>query len=92
MVLELPYIDNKSHIIEIKIKELKRKTYNTVNPRRIFISQQELVPRGTYLIQQKGKIFVVYKFECYSDNSYIGQTSRHLKTRIKEHVPKCVKL
>ena len=32
------------------------------------------------------KSFVIYKLKCY----YIGQTSRHLKTRIKEHVPKCI--
>ena len=27
----------------------------------------------------------------YSLFNYIGQTSRHLETRIKEHVPKCFK-
>ena len=34
---------------------------------------------------------MVYTYECCCANSYIGQTSRHLETRIKEHVPKCVK-
>jgi len=34
---------------------------------------------------------VVYTYKCCCANSYIGQTSRHLETRIKEHVPKCVK-
>ena len=33
---------------------------------------------------------IVYKFNCFCDKSYIGQTSRHLKTRIKEHLPTCV--
>ena len=36
------------------------------------------------------KSFVVYKFKCYCESNYIGKTSRHLKTRIKEHVPKCI--
>ena len=34
---------------------------------------------------------MVYMFECSYSDSYISQTSRHLETRIKEHIPKCVK-
>ena len=34
--------------------------------------------------------FVVYTFECCCKNRYIGQSSRHLRTRIKEHISKCV--
>ena len=33
---------------------------------------------------------MVYTFECCCSNRYIGQTSRNLETRIKEHIPKCV--
>ena len=48
-------------------------------------------PKGKDLISNKEKSCVVYTFEfCWSD-SYIGQTSRHLDTRIKKHVPKCVR-
>ena len=36
------------------------------------------------------KSCIVYKFNCFCDKSYIGQTSRHFKTRIKEHLPACV--
>ena len=33
------------------------------------------------------KSFLVYKFNCASCNtSYIGETTRHLKTRIDEHI------
>ena len=35
------------------------------------------------------KYFLVYKFTCTScSSSYIGETCRHLKTRIEEHVKK----
>ena len=34
---------------------------------------------------------MVYTFECRCSNSYIGQTSRHLETRTKEHIPKCIR-
>ena len=38
----------------------------------------------------KRKVTVVYKLNCFCDKSYIGQTSRNFKTRIKEHLPACV--
>ena len=37
------------------------------------------------------KSMVVYHFSCHCDNDYIGQTSRRLNERLKEHVPRCVK-
>ena len=44
------------------------------------ISVNESVPK--YL-----KSFVVYRFRCPGCNaSYIGETTRHLTTRIKEHL------
>ena len=36
------------------------------------------------------KSCIIYKFNCFCEKSYIGQTSRHLKTRVNEHIPKCV--
>ena len=36
------------------------------------------------------KSLVVYKFKRYCESSYIGETSHHLKTRMKEHVIKCI--
>ena len=32
------------------------------------------------------KSCLVYKFNCFYDKRFIGQTSRHIKTRIKEHL------
>ena len=39
-----------------------------------------------YLTKKKSCVF--YTFECCCSNSYTGQASRHLETRIKEHVTK----
>ena len=38
-------------------------------------------------IRNHDKSCIVYKFNCFCDKSYISQTSRHLKTKIKEHLP-----
>ena len=34
---------------------------------------------------------MIYTFKRCCLNRYIGQTSRHLETRIKEHIPKCMR-
>ena len=45
-----------------------------------YFSTKEAVPKDL-------RSFVVYKFTCTRCNScYIGETKRHLKTRIKEHL------
>ena len=36
------------------------------------------------------KSCIVCKFNCSCERIYIGQTTRHLKIRIKEHIPRCV--
>ena len=41
-------------------------------------------------IPDQEKNCIVNKFKCFCDKSYIGQTSRNFKTRIKEHLPACV--
>ena len=37
-------------------------------------------------LPNQDKSCIVYKFNCSCERSYIGQTSRHLKTRKKEHL------
>ena len=51
--------------------------------------------KGTSFLFEKDPIpndlksFLVYKFTCAScSSSYIGETCRHFKTRIKEHIKK----
>ena len=80
----------KSTQIERNIKKLTEKIYRAAKPRVIFTSSSVLSPKGKDLTSNKHKSCIVYTFECCCLNSYIGQTSRQLETRIKEHIPKCV--
>ena len=80
----------KSKLIKKKIVDITSKTYHAVNLRVLFMSKPILQRSGKDLMTPKEKSLVVYKFKCCCDSSYIGQTSRHLTTRIKEHVPKCI--
>ena len=91
VLLILPYVGVKSTQIENSIKKMTEKVYRASNPRVIFTSTSILNPKGKDHISHNHKSCVVYTFKCCCSNSYIGQTSRHLETRIKEHVPKCVR-
>ena len=91
VLLSLPYVGEKSTQIERNIKKMTEKVYRAVKPMVIFTSRSVLSPKGKYLISNKEKCCVVYIFECCCSNSYIGQTSKHLETIIKEHVRKCVR-
>ena len=68
---------------------MTEKVYFAAKPRVIFTSSSVLSSKGN--ISNKEISCVVYTFECCCSDSYIGQTPRHLKTRIKEHVLKCVR-
>ena len=89
-VLKLPYIGEISHVFENKVKDLTKTTYNEVSPRTIFISQPLLKKQLKDPIPNLNKSCVVYKFNCFCERSYISQTLRHFKTRLKEYLPACV--
>ena len=85
---KLPYIGNLSTEIKQKIIKHCRYYCKGTNIKIVFspfkvgdlFSVKESVPK--YL-----RSFVVYRFTCPACNaSYIGETTRHLSTRIKEHL------
>ena len=90
MVILKIFISRNSGFLEKNIKQVTRSTYFAAKPRVIFTSNPLLTPAGKDLIPKFDKSMVIYQYKCYCDSSYIGLTSRQLKKRIKEHVPKCV--
>ena len=84
-----PYIPNLSHHIKNKLsklcKEFCKKNFNIkllFNSFKIknYFANKDPVPNNL-------KSFLVYKFTCVScSSSYIGETCRHFKTRIEEHI------
>ena len=90
---KLPYIGNLSHHIKNKLsklcKEFCKENFNiklVFNSFKIksYFSYKDPIPDDL-------KSFLVYKFSCAS-SSYNGETCRHFKTRIEEHVKKDNKL
>ena len=88
---KLPYIDNLSHHIKNKLlklfkefcKEIFKITFVfTSFKNKNYFSYKDLILDGL-------KSFLVYKLTCAGcSSSYIGETSRHFKTRIEEHMKK----
>ena len=88
---KLPYIGNLSHHIKNKLSKLCKEfckenfniklVFNSFKMKNYF-SCKDPVPDDL-------KSFLVYKFTCVScSSSYIGETCRHFKTRIVEHIKK----
>ena len=88
---KLPYIGSLSHHVKKKLsklcKEFCKENFNiklVFNSFKIknYFSYKDPIPDDL-------KSFLVYKFTCSScSSSYIGETCRHFKTRIEEHIKK----
>ena len=84
---KLPYL-KLSNFTQGKVRMLVNKYCNSIKIKLVFssfkvknlISVKDYVPRTL-------RSYVVYKFKCAGCNSvYIGETSRHLSTRVREHL------
>ena len=88
---KLLYISNLSHHTKNKLlkfcKEFCKENFNiklVFNSLKIknYFSYKDPIPDDL-------KSFLLYKFTCAScSSSYIGETCRHFKTRIEEHIKK----
>lgn len=86
---KLPYVGRFSDIAQTKLRHLLKRycrpdldiklVFNTFKLRNLF-SVKDSVPPGL-------RSRVVYKFSCAGCNaSYIGETTRHICTRVREHL------
>src|SRR5436190_586078 len=85
-------IDVSSHIILPYVKNLTDNISRTLNKKGLKVIYKipkklnTLIKRGKDVLPIMNKTNVVYKLDCKDCNaSYIGQTKRHLSTRIKEY-------
>ena len=77
-------------MLEKKIRQLVRNTYYAANPRIVFTSKPLITLGGKDPVSKLNKSMVIYQYSCCCTASYIGLKTRHLRKRIKEHIPKCV--
>ena len=87
----LPSVGTKSEcVFESDIRSITEKAFYSAKPWVIFKSSRMLTPKGKDPVSIEDNSCVLYTFEWCCKNSYIEQTSRNLRTRIKELIPKCV--
>ena len=85
---KLPFIGQYSRITELKLRQLLKRFCETdLNIKLVFTSFKI---KNMFSFKDRTpdalKSMVVYQFTCAGCNScYIGETSRHFSTRIKEH-------
>ena len=89
LALVLPYIGSQYASFERAITRIKEKAYYSVKQLVFLILSNPYTERQIPNNKQKYNS-VFYTFQCCCESNYIGQTSRHLIKRIKEHVPKFV--
>lgn len=91
VICSLPFLGKMSLQVKSKLQNIFKECLPGVKINVIFKSQF----RMSNMFQFKDKIpfnirsFVVYQFKCSSCNaSYIGETTRHIKVRMCEHLAK----
>ena len=91
VILRLPYIGNVSNKFVKTIRDAVSECYQDV-ALRIVLSSPAILPTSRKdVLPTHMKNNVVYKFACHCNKWYVGSTTRRLKTRIAEHVPRCVR-
>ena len=90
VVLKLPYAGNESYSMMNKVKSITESAFFAIKPRIIFTSKPIVNISVKDPMSYLDKSCIVYKFNCSCERIYIGQTTRHLKITIKEHIPRCV--
>ncbi|XP_011883688.1 PREDICTED: uncharacterized protein LOC105570848, partial [Vollenhovia emeryi] len=81
LYMTLPYIKGSSENIAHKLKKCGLNTVYTI-PKKL----NTTITKGKDRLADEKRTDIVYRILCENCNaSYIGQTKRHLATRIKEH-------
>ena len=89
LTVKIPFFGNESFTIRKDIKDLVKEYFPQVKLNIIFINTFKVknLFKVKDVLQDRTRSSVIYKFNCCRcDASYIGKTSRHLFTRISEHL------
>ncbi|XP_011859448.1 PREDICTED: uncharacterized protein LOC105556944 [Vollenhovia emeryi] len=85
--IRFPYIKGVSESVNHKLRKVGINTLLTI-PKKLDC----IIKKEKDALTNDQKVEVVYKIDCkYCNASYVGQTKRHLKTRINEHAKDIMK-
>ena len=89
--LRLPYAGTVSAKYAGIIKEAISRCYIDVPIRVIFKSRPILPAAQKDVLPTHTKSNVIYQYSCHCKSVYVGKTSRRLRDRITEHIPKYIR-
>ena len=89
--LRLPYVGAASANFSKTIKEAVSRCYVDVPVRIIFKSRPILPAAPKDVLPTHIKSNLIYQYLCHCKSAYVGRTSRRLRERINEHIPKYIK-
>ena len=88
LYINVPYLnDIASQLLERKLKAAVKRTYYSANLILRFQSKPVIVPQLKDRLPTTASNMVLYEFKCCCAATYIGQTTRQLAKRVKEHLP-----
>ena len=90
--IKLQYLGKDSHSMEKKLISAVTKCYYSATPRVIFSLKPIFNHCHKDPIPISDQTMVVYQYKCCCNSSYVGRTGRRLMVRMKEHVPKFVRV
>ena len=86
--LRLPFVnDVASEIVTRRIRTAINATFFAAKAQIFFTSNPTVHPNLKDTIPRQDQSMLLYKFRCQCGSDYIGQTSRKLCKRVREHVP-----
>ena len=86
--LRLPWIGTRaSEGFETRIDQAVKRGYGTCSVKVIFTSRPMFCSSVKDRLPTQQLSNVIYLFQCRCDCRYVGKTTQHLETRIKQHVP-----
>ena len=90
ITLSLPHVNKNSRVIEKDFSQLISKSYHSAKLRVIFLLRPMIRPGGKNPISEYKKSIIVYQFNCFCEDSFVGMTFRQFGERIKEQILKSI--
>ena len=89
--IKLPFIGRTSYRFERMIKNAVNTCFPSVTTKAIFTSKPNFPNMRKDRLPTHSANNIVYRFECYCDSKYVGQTTQTLRKRMSQHIPACMR-
>lgn len=90
--LHLPWIGKVSNRFEKQIKSSVSHCFSQVEPQIIFMTKSLMPATQKDVLPATNQSNIIYEYTCRCDSRYVGRTSQRLQQRIRQHVPRQIRI